>query len=171
MVMGDEGLSTVVVDTLLGTFGIEATAVGVSRVRLPGDRPGERAPAGGAAGSVAARGATQLEEYARGERDVFDLPLDWAGIDPVHRRVLGLLLEIAPYGHTVTYGELGARAGLLDAREVGVHMNRNPLPIVVPCHRVVASDGLGGYGGGLALKRRLLELEGALPPSLDLGDV
>ena len=90
---------------------------------------------------------------------------------PTHRRVLETLCEIAPYGTTVTYGELGARAGVEDPRDVGVLMARNPLPLVVPCHRVVASDGLGGYGGGLELKRRLLELEGVLPPRLDLGDV
>ena len=71
---------------------------------------------------------------------------------------------------TVTYGELGRRTGVDDPRDVGVMMARNPLPLVVPCHRVVASDGLGGYGGGLDLKRRLLELEGVLPPRLDLGD-
>jgi methylated-DNA-[protein]-cysteine S-methyltransferase len=70
----------------------------------------------------------------------------------------------------MTYGELGRRAGVDDPREVGVLMATNPLPLVVPCHRVVAADGLGGYGGGLRLKRLLLELEGALPPSLDLGD-
>ncbi len=90
---------------------------------------------------------------------------------PTHRRVLETLCEIAPYGTTVTYGELGARADVEDPRDVGVLMARNPLPLVVPCHRVVASDGLGGYGGGLELKRRLLELEGVLPPRLDLGDV
>jgi methylated-DNA-[protein]-cysteine S-methyltransferase len=82
-----------------------------------------------------------------------------------------MLCEIAPYGSTVTYGELGRQSGVDDAREIGVHMARNPLPLVVPCHRVVASDGLGGYGGGLELKRRLLELEGFLPQRLDLGDV
>jgi methylated-DNA-[protein]-cysteine S-methyltransferase len=85
--------------------------------------------------------------------------------------VLETLREIAPYGTTVTYGELGRRAGVDDARDVGVLMARNPIPLVVPCHRVVAADGLGGYGGGLELKRRLLELEGVLPARLDLGDV
>ena len=58
-----------------------------------------------------------------------------------------------------------------DPRDVGVFMARNPFPLVIPCHRVVASDGLGGFGGGLELKKRLLELEGVLPPRLDLGDV
>ena len=68
----------------------------------------------------------------------------------------------------MTYGELGERAGVGDPRDVGVMMARNPLPLVVPCHRVVAADGLGGYGGGIELKRTLLELEGVLPARLDL---
>lgn len=158
-----------VVDTPVGTFVVEATAAGVSRIWLTGD--GVVAEGGREGEAITRRAADQLEEYARGERTGFDIPLDWRSIAPEHRTVLETLREIAPYGHTVTYGELGARAGVEDPRDVGVHMNRNPLPIVIPCHRVVASDGLGGYGGGLALKRRLLELEGALPASLDLGDV
>ena len=82
--------------------------------------------------------------------------------------MLETLCEAAPYGTTITYGELGRRAGVEDPRDVGVLMSRNPLPLVVPCHRVVAADGLGGYGGGLDLKQRLLELEGVLPQRLDL---
>jgi methylated-DNA-[protein]-cysteine S-methyltransferase len=159
----------VVVDTPLGTFGVEASGVGVSRIRLSGQEGASWSDAEGDA--IARRAALQLGEYARGERDEFDLPLDLRNVTSEHRKVLETLCEIAPYGHTVTYGDLGVRAGVGDAREVGVHMATNPLPIVVPCHRVVASDGLGGYGGGLPLKRRLLELEGVLPPSLDLGDV
>ena len=100
----------------------------------------------------------------------FDVALDWRASSR-HRRVLETLCEIAQYGTTVTYGELGRRAGVDDPRDVGVLMARNPIPLVVPCHRVVASDGLGGYGGGLELKRRLLELEGVLPPRLDLDVV
>ncbi len=157
------------VETQLGTFGIETSDSGVSRIQLPEDA---RTPEHDRdADALALLAATQIAEYARGDREEFDLPLDWTGVAPEHRRVLETLRELAPYGRTVTYGELGARAGVEDPRDVGVHMNRNPLPIVVPCHRVVASDGLGGYGGGLALKRRLLELEGALPASLDLGGV
>jgi methylated-DNA-[protein]-cysteine S-methyltransferase len=158
------------VETPIGTFGVEASEHGLRRVRLPGD-PSLPPDDGRTEPEALGRAVQQLEEYARGERTEFDLPLDWAGVAPDHRRVLEMLREVAPYGHTVTYGELGARSGVEDPRDVGVHMNRNPLPIVVPCHRVVASDGLGGYGGGLALKRRLLELEGVLPASLDLGGV
>lgn len=157
------------VETPIGALGIEATEDGIRRVRLPGGAELERSGSGAAADS-AASAAAQLEEYARGEREAFELTLDWSGVEPAHRRVLETLCEIAPYGTTVTYGELGARAGVDDPRDVGVMMATNPLPLVVPCHRVVASDGLGGYGGGLDLKRRLLELEGVLPQRLDLGD-
>jgi len=158
------------VDTRIGLLGVEASEDGLRRVRLPGG--GEVEPRGeGVAAERVASAAAQLEQYARGERDEFDVSLDWSGVEPVQRRVLETLCEIAPYGTTVTYGELGARAGVDDPRDVGVMMATNPLPLVVPCHRVVASDGLGGYGGGLDLKRRLLELEGVLPQRLDLGDV
>jgi methylated-DNA-[protein]-cysteine S-methyltransferase len=91
------------------------------------------------------------------------------------RQVLPVLLASAPYGETVTYGALGRRAGLADqgkvpaARVTGQIMGSNPCPIIVPCHRVVAGDGLGGYSGGtgIEIKRWLLIFEGALPPTLD----
>lgn len=152
-------------------FGVEASPTGVSNVRLPGARPAGWELGDGEAAALAHRAAVQIAEYARGEREEFDVPLDWERVRPDHRRVLETLRAIAPYGRTVTYGELAARSGVGDAREVGIHMATNPLPIVVACHRVVAADGLGGYGGGVDLKRRLLELEGALPPSLDLGSL
>jgi methylated-DNA-[protein]-cysteine S-methyltransferase len=158
------------VSTPIGTIGIAATQAGVRRVRLPGD--GAPEPSVGddeRAVATANLAARQLAEYAGGERELFELELDWNGVEITHRRVLETLRDIAPFGTTVTYGELGRQAGVDDPREVGVMMARNPLPLVVPCHRVVASDGLGGFGGGLELKRMLLELEGVLPPRLDLG--
>ena len=155
----------------MGVVGIEATNSGLRRVRLPGENQAEDRGAAGTAATHADAAAMQISAYLRGNRESFDLELDWSGVDETHRGVLLTLLEIAPYGTTVTYGELGKRAGVDDPRDVGVMMARNPLPLVVPCHRVVASDGLGGYGGGLELKRRLLELEGALPSRLDLGDL
>ncbi|MCT2586387.1 methylated-DNA--[protein]-cysteine S-methyltransferase [Actinophytocola sp. S1-96] len=83
------------------------------------------------------------------------------------RRVLGTLYETVPYGTVVTYGELAHRTGI-PARGIGAIMGSNPIPIVVPCHRVVAGDGLGGFSGGSGVesKRRLLTLEGYLPPGL-----
>ena len=157
-------------DTSIGTLGVESTATGLRRVCLPGgDARSEDSSGDANAAVVAERSLAQLDEYLRGEREEFDLDLDWSGVEPTHRHVLETLREIAPYGVTVTYGELGRRAGVDDPRDVGVMMARNPIPLVVPCHRVVAADGLGGYGGGLELKQRLLELEGVLPPRLDLG--
>jgi methylated-DNA-[protein]-cysteine S-methyltransferase len=161
-------MATRSVETHIGTLAVEASKAGVRRIRLPGEHEVETSGNGPAAGKAEAA-AVQLAEYARGEREGFEVALDWAGVEPTQRRVLETLCEIAPYGTTVTYGELGTRAGGVDPRDVGVMMATNPLPLVVPCHRVVASDGLGGYGGGLELKRRLLELEGVLPQRLDLG--
>jgi methylated-DNA-[protein]-cysteine S-methyltransferase len=161
-------MATRAIETPIGTLGIDASEAGLCRVRLPGEREVVAEGDGPGAG-IASAAAEQLAEYARGDREDFELALDWTGVDPNHRLVLEKLCEIAPYGATVTYGELGARAGGVDPRDVGVMMATNPLPLVVPCHRVVASDGLGGYGGGLELKRRLLELEGVLPQRLDLG--
>ncbi len=163
-------VASIAVETSVGTVVVAASAGGVRRVRLPGSGEWE-VDGSGVEREQATAAAAQIAEYARGERDSFELDLDWSGVDATHRRVLETLCEIAPYGATVTYGELGQRSGVDDPREIGVMMATNPLPLVVPCHRVVASDGLGGYGGGLELKRRLLELEGALPQRLDLGDV
>ena len=160
------------VETRLGTIGVEATETGVRRVHLPGDATPRQSPgADGTAAENAAAAARQLAEYVEGRRVLFDLELDWDGVDTTHRRLLETLRDAAPFGATVTYGELGRRAGVEDPRDVGVMMARNPIPLVVPCHRVVASDGLGGFGGGLELKRQLLELEGVLPPRLDFGDL
>jgi methylated-DNA-[protein]-cysteine S-methyltransferase len=157
-----------VVETPIGVVAVGATAAGVRRVLLPGGGETPGVSGEGEALSTAVGAAEQIEEYLRGDRSGFELSLDWNGVDPTHRHVLETLCEIAPYGTTVTYGELARHAGVEDPRDVGVMMARNPIPLVVPCHRVVASDGLGGYGGGLELKRRLLELEGVLPARLDL---
>jgi methylated-DNA-[protein]-cysteine S-methyltransferase len=108
----------------------------------------------------------QLEEYFAGQRRRFTFPLDLRGT-PFQVRCWQALLEI-PYGETRTYADLARAVGCPRGyRAVGLANNRNPIAIVVPCHRVIASDGtLCGYGGGLDLKRKLLELEGALSPRL-----
>jgi methylated-DNA-[protein]-cysteine S-methyltransferase len=155
-----------------GDVGVEATPTGLRRVLLPGERALAGDPTGtGRAATHAEVAAGQIVEYLAGNLQVFAVALDWDAVDATHRRVLETLCDIAPYGTTVTYGDLGKQARVDDPREVGVFMARNPLPLVVPCHRVVASDGLGGFGGGLDLKRRLLELEGVLPARLDLGEL
>ncbi|HEX2132848.1 MAG TPA: methylated-DNA--[protein]-cysteine S-methyltransferase [Actinophytocola sp.] len=109
----------------------------------------------------------QVREYFEGRRRVFELDVDWRLMSSAQRRVLGTLYETVPYGAVVTYGELAHRTGI-PARGIGAIMGSNPIPIVVPCHRVVAGDGLGGFSGGSGVesKRRLLTLEGYLPPGL-----
>ncbi|HEY5659441.1 MAG TPA: methylated-DNA--[protein]-cysteine S-methyltransferase [Gaiellaceae bacterium] len=105
----------------------------------------------------------QLDEYFEGARQRFDLAVDIALLADFNRRVLRELARV-PYGEVVTYGDLAARAARpRAARAVGTVMNRNPLPIVLPCHRVVGANGkLVGYAGGLERKEALLRLEGAL---------
>jgi methylated-DNA-[protein]-cysteine S-methyltransferase len=110
-----------------------------------------------------------LEEYFAGRMREFELPLDWALVGPFARRVLRVTCEI-PYGGVLSYGEVAAEAGSpRGSRAAGNALGSNPIPIVIPCHRVLRAGGaLGGYGGGLERKRWLLELEGArgtaLPP-------
>jgi methylated-DNA-[protein]-cysteine S-methyltransferase len=104
----------------------------------------------------------QLRDYFAGNRRDFDLPLDMQGT-PFQKRIWDELLRI-PYGETRSYMQVAVAVGAPQAvRAVGAANGANPVPIVVPCHRVIGSSGkLTGYGGGLPLKKRLLELEGAL---------
>jgi methylated-DNA-[protein]-cysteine S-methyltransferase len=104
----------------------------------------------------------ELDEYFEGKRRTFDLPIDLR-VAPFHEAVLRELAQV-PYGETDTYGALARKVGRPKAaRAVGVVMNRNPIPIVLPCHRIVGANGsLVGYAGGLDVKRRLLALEGAM---------
>jgi methylated-DNA-[protein]-cysteine S-methyltransferase len=115
----------------------------------------------------------EVTEYLGGDRTAFTVPVDWSLTSGTQRTVLMSLHETVGYGTTATYGELAVRSGAYGAelgahaaRGVGSIMGSNPIPLVVPCHRVVAADGLGGFGGGLEVKRWLLELEGALPATL-----
>jgi methylated-DNA-[protein]-cysteine S-methyltransferase len=105
----------------------------------------------------------QLDEYFAGSRSAFALDVDLRGAAPFAHQVLDEL-ALVPYGHTTTYGTLAAKVGApRAARAVGTVMNRNPIPIVLPCHRVIGANGsLTGYGGGLDVKERLLRLEGAM---------
>jgi len=109
-----------------------------------------------------ARIRSQLDEYFGGSRTAFDLPLRPHGTE-FERRVWERLLRI-PYGTTVTYGDIALEFGMLNAaRAVGRANGANPIPIVIPCHRVIGSNGkLTGFGGGLPLKEALLRLEGAI---------
>ncbi|GAA2099861.1 hypothetical protein GCM10009841_14080 [Microlunatus panaciterrae] len=155
----------------VGTVRVIAGPAGVRRV-------GWQLKAGDAAtsGRDPTLGAAlrQLREYFAGERQVFELPMDLVGLVGSTRTVLLTLVATVGYGQTISYGELAARSGSgVPARAIGSIMGANPLPLIIPCHRVVAHDGLGGYSGGdpgcgLETKRRLLELEGAMPPTLPL---
>ncbi|CDR11659.1 methylated-DNA--[protein]-cysteine S-methyltransferase [Streptomyces iranensis] len=110
----------------------------------------------------------QMESYFAGEAKAFTLSLDWSLITGFNRRVLRELAAHVPYGTVVGYQNLADRVGEPGAaRAVGMAMGSNPLPVVVPCHRVVESGGgIGGFGGGLETKRILLALEGVLPQPL-----
>lgn len=105
----------------------------------------------------------QLEEYFDGKRRVFELPLDLRG-SAFQKDVWAVVADI-PFGCTASYGQIAQLTGRPGAsRAVGAANGQNPIPIVIPCHRVIGSDGsLTGYGGGLPLKRQLLSLEGLLP--------
>jgi methylated-DNA-[protein]-cysteine S-methyltransferase len=165
-------LSWAWLSTPVGQVSVGCGTGGVARVRF-GAPPASQTP--GPAGDLAASAVQQLVEYFRGHRQVFDLPLDWSGTAGPQREVLKVLAGTVGYGQTLTYGTLASQAGLHGdkdmppARAVGKIMGSNPIPVIVPCHRVLASDGLGGYSGGagVEVKRWLLILEGALPPTLD----
>jgi len=159
-----------VVDSPLGPLLVAATDRGLLRVVYDAEPELELERLARVAGPRVLRspravdGARrQLDEYFDGRREMFELELDLRGLAPFAEHVLGELARV-PYGTTTTYGTLAARAGAPKAaRAVGTVMNRNPVPIVLPCHRVVGASGaLTGYGGGLDRKVRLLRLEGVL---------
>lgn len=158
-----------VVDSPLGPLLVAASSHGLLRISFDADPEVELERLGRLAGPRVLRSPhavddvrRELDEYFERRRNVFDLALDLRGVTEFGVRVLGEL-ALVPYGHTATYGELAARAGKpRAARAVGTIMNRNPVPIVLPCHRIVGATGaLVGYGGGLERKELLLRLEGA----------
>lgn len=164
-------------DTPVGPLSVGCSQAGVSGVRF-GKPPGLLPPVPGAPGAaedLLSAAVAQLTGYFSGQRRGFDLPIDWSVTSRLQQQVLGVLFGSVGYGETVSYGTLAWRAGSggdgpsLPARAIGQIMGSNPIPVIVPCHRVVAGDGLGGYSGGtgLEVKRWLLVFEGALPPTLD----
>lgn len=160
------------VETPLGTAAVAATPRGLVSVALPNrgldefladlaDGVSPRLVEAPAALDPVRR---ELDEYFAGQRTAFDLPLDWRLVPGgFYRRVLRATARL-PFGATATYGEIAARAGSPRAhRAAGTALGSNPIPIVVPCHRIVRSGGdPGSYGGGPEMKRWLLRLEGAL---------
>ena len=152
---------------------------GLAAIRFGGP-PSQAPPARtghspGAQPGALAETCVQLAEYFAGRRRAFDVPIDWSAVPQSQYQVLSVLFDSVGYGETVTYGTLAGRAGIpagtdvIPARVVGQIMGSNPIPVIVPCHRVVAGNGLGGFSGGIGpeLKRWLLIFEGALPPTLD----
>lgn len=153
-------MARTVVDSPIGPLGLTASDTGLRAVLFNGRtiRPEGSSP-------VLSEAARQLEAYFKGDLLGFDLPLELEGTD--FQRRCWLALASIPYGQTVSYGEQARRLGLgLEAaRAVGAANGQNPLPIVLPCHRVIGANGsLTGFGGGLDVKRYLLEFEGALLP-------
>jgi methylated-DNA-[protein]-cysteine S-methyltransferase len=170
----EEGLADVAyatADTPLGSLLVASTRRGLVRVAFPQERPDD------ILGELAVRISPrvleaperldevrrELEQYFEHKRHDFELPLDWRLSRGFRRRVLRNTARL-PYGETATYAEMAARAGNPRAyRAAGSALGSNPIPVVVPCHRVVQTGGgLGGYGGGLDVKEYLLRLEGAL---------
>ena len=156
--------------TRLGTIYTAATEKGLALVSLPGqsrrDFDGLVSKYYGDSeireGGVINRTAEkQLKRYLDGKLKRFDIKLDIQGTD-FQKKTLKRVASI-PYGKTMTYGEIARAVGNISAaRAVGSVNASNRLPIIVPCHRVVATSGLGGYGGGLPMKKKLLKMEGAL---------
>ncbi len=163
----------------LGAGAVEGTEP--ADADLPPSREPSRATADAASDPPAARPAPLLEhelgalitrelkEYFDGVLTEFTVPVDWSLTSGVQRAILSTLYGKVRYGQTVGYGDLALLSGrtLGASRLVGTVMGSNPVVIVVPCHRVIAADGgIGGFGGGLETKRRLLTLEGSLQPTL-----
>ncbi|MFR9798655.1 methylated-DNA--[protein]-cysteine S-methyltransferase [Streptomyces sp. MS06] len=169
-----------VVDTGIGPLLLAATREGLVHVAFHATAPvrekalrglAERLggePAEAPDSPLLAEAIRQVREYFDGRRRDFDLSLDWSLISGFNRQVLRELASGVPFGTVVGYGDLARRVGQPRAAQaVGLAMGANPLPLVVPCHRVVESDGgIGGFGGGLDTKRQLLALEGVLPEPL-----
>ncbi len=159
-------------DSPLGTGQLAATSRGIVSIGLPGidrdaflvDLSTEVSPRMLELPARVDGARRELEEYFGGERREFDLALDWRRVrSRFSTRVLRETAKV-PFGATATYGEVAARAGSPRAyRAAGTALGHNPIPIVVPCHRVLRAGGqLGEYGGGPEMKRFLLELEGAI---------
>jgi methylated-DNA-[protein]-cysteine S-methyltransferase len=149
-----------VVDSPIGPLGLIASDAALQGVVFDG-----RGIRSEGSAPVLDEAARQLTAYFEGDLVTFDLPLELHGTD--FQRKCWLALATIPYGQTVSYGEQARRLGLGSdkARAVGASNGSNPLPIVLPCHRVIGADGsLTGFGGGLHVKRFLLEHEGALLP-------
>lgn len=169
----DGGVQTDRLDTPIGAIGVGATSRGLSLVSFAGLPTQAAVTLDDDPVAAAARlddAMAQLAGYFDGSRRDFTVAIDWTGVTGLRLAVLQALHRTVTYGRTTTYGGLAAAAGSPDAaRAVGGIMGSNPFPIVVGCHRVLAADGLGGFGGGIRTKEWLLAWEGSLTATLDLG--
>lgn len=147
-------------DTPAGPLTVFISSAGLAGIAF-GSLP-ESLPDSPEAAALLERVCAQLDEYFGGERRSFDLPIDWSGMGDYQREVLQACYAI-PFGEVRTYSGLARQTGRPKAaRAVGRIMASNPIPIVIPCHRVIGSNGsLTGYGGGLEVKARLLKMEGS----------
>jgi len=151
---------TLATDTPVGRLVLEGDGDVLIGIRLQ-SKPATVGHGGRDVPPVLRDAAAQLREYFARERTVFDIPMRLDGT-ALQAEVWAELSRI-PWGETITYGELARRVGRpTSSRAVGQANGKNPIPIVVPCHRVVAGNGIGGYSGGLAMKRALLAFE-AIP--------
>jgi methylated-DNA-[protein]-cysteine S-methyltransferase len=157
--------STLYLATPIGTLELESAGDALIAVRLPAStgapdrRNGHGAPREADPAPVLRDAARQLGEYFDGRRTEFTVPVHLDGT--AFQRSVWAELRRIPYGETISYGELARRVGRpRGPRAVGQANAHNPVAIIVPCHRVVAADGIGGYAGGLATKRHLLAIEG-----------
>jgi methylated-DNA-[protein]-cysteine S-methyltransferase len=155
-----------VIASPIGPLELEADADSLVAIRFGAAEPAEVPPHTG----LFAEAALQLDEYFAGRRRRFDLPLAMRGTE--FQIAVWRALQTIPYGETWSYAELARRIGRPSAvRAVGAANGANPLPIVVPCHRVIGSSGsLVGFGGGLETKRRLLALEGRISQPLPIAE-
>jgi len=148
---------TLPIVTPVGRLVLESDGDVLIGVRLP-NVPANSGQAGRDAPPVLRDAASQLREYFARERTAFDIPMRLDGT--AFQAEVWAELSRIPWGETITYGELARRVGRpTSSRAVGQANGKNPIPIIVPCHRVVAGSGVGGYSGGLSMKRALLALE------------
>jgi methylated-DNA-[protein]-cysteine S-methyltransferase len=170
----DDGLVEVAYTSMDSPFGpvtLAATETGLVRINLPAyDRDDflarlsrEISPAILESPARLDDARRQLDAYFEGRLQSFTVPLDWRLIHGFQEKVLRATYAV-PYGHTLTYGEVAAEAGNPRAhRAAGTALGRNPIPLIVPCHRITRSGGIpGNYGGGPEMKRALLKLEGSI---------
>jgi methylated-DNA-[protein]-cysteine S-methyltransferase len=165
-------------DTPVGQVSVACTDAGVARVAY-GPPAGPAARLGTLADVILEAALEELADFFGGRLKRFNVPVDLGSAQGARRTVLSVLHDTVGFGQTITYGALAARAGLEaatgpgnfvpPARVVGQIMASNPIALIVPCHRVVAGTGLGGYSGGTGtdVKQWLLVFEGAIPATLD----